>query len=289
MNYKKNKKIKIALVTLGVLFLSVLFSYNYFLEKNKQELLVSFINCGQADCIFIRTPQGHQVIIDFGDNKGLKDLSQRISYWDKTIDLLIITHPHDDHIAGMSSLIKKYKIKNILYTGALAHSPIYVDLLDLITKEKIPMLIPQKNQIISLGENCQLNILFPFDSLLNKEVANLNNSSIVSQLKCLNSSFLFMGDAEIEAEDEILKEGINIKSDVLKAGHHGSITSSQEEFLEKVTPQIAIIMVGENNKFNHPSKRTLKRLERVGAKIFRSDLDGTIDIINKGQGLEIRE
>jgi competence protein ComEC len=188
----------------------------------------------------------------------------------------------------MINIIKKYKVKNIMYSGVLAHSPIYTELLEIINQKKIALLIPQKEQKISLGANCQLNILYPFDNPQNKEVANLNNSSIVSRLECLGSSFLFTGDAEIEAEDEILKQNINIKSDVLKAGHHGSITSSQEEFLEKVAPQIAIVMVGENNKFNHPSLRTLKRLERVGAQIFRTDLNGTIDILNRGRGLEIQ-
>lgn len=288
MKRKNIKKNKIILIALSAIFLSTLLLYSYFLTSRQKELLVSFINCGQADCIFIKSPKGQQIIIDFGDNKGLKDLDKRIGWWNKTIDLLIITHPHDDHIAGMVNIIKKYKVKNIMYTGVLASSPIYTELLEIIKQKKIPLLIPQKNQTISLEENCHLNIIYPFDNLQNKEVANLNNSSIVSRLECWGSSFLFTGDAEIEAEDEILKQNINLKSDVLKAGHHGSITSNQEEFLEKIGPKIAIVMVGENNKFNHPSLRTLKRLERIGAQIFRTDLNGTIDILNRGQGLEIQ-
>ncbi len=285
---KFQRKKKIILTIVALLFLLGLLGRSYFLTQKSGELLVSFIDCGQADCIFIRATQGQQIIIDFGDNKGLRDLDKRINWWNKNIDLVIITHPHDDHIAGLSNLIKKYKVKNIMYTGIIDQAPMYTELLELIAQKKIPLLIPQKNQHISLGNNCQLNILYPFDNLNNKEIANLNNSSIVSRLDCLNSTFLFTGDIESEVENEILEKDINIKSDVLKIAHHGSITSSQEEFLEKVAPQIAIIMVGENNKFNHPSLRVLKRLERLKTKIFRNDLDGTIDILNQGQGLKIK-
>lgn len=288
MNKSKKNKLKIILSLSLMLAASIYIGFIYFLETEKKELLVSFIDCGQADCIFIKTPQNHQIIIDFGDNKGLKDLSNRIPWWNKTIDLMIITHPHDDHIAGMFNIIKKYNVKNIMYTGVVGHSPLYLELIDLIKQESIPLVIPNKNQVISFGQKCDLKILFPLQNLVNKEVANLNNSSIVSQLDCLGSLFLFMGDAELEEEQEILNKGIVIKSDVLKAGHHGSITSSQQDFLEKVKPEITIIMVGENNKFNHPSLRTVKKLERIDSQIFRTDLDGTVDILNKGQGLVIK-
>lgn len=284
----KKNKVKIILALILMSLASLYFIFLYYSEKNQEKLLVSFIDCGQADCIFIKTPQGQQIIIDFGDNKGLKDLSQKIPWWRKTIDLMIITHPHDDHIAGMANIIKKYQVNNIMYTGVIGDSPIYTDLLDLIKQENIPLIVPNKDQIISLGDDCALKIIFPWENLMNKEVANLNNSSIVSQLKCQGSSFLFMGDAELEVEQEILNKNIELKSDILKVGHHGSITSSQQEFLEKVNPQIAIIMVGENNKFNHPSLRTVKKLERINSQIFRTDIEGTIDIINEGQGLEIK-
>jgi competence protein ComEC len=283
------KTAKKIIITLAFLVAIFYLSKIYYQEKNDQDLLVSFIDSGQADAILIKTPYQQNIIIDFGSNKGLKDLSERIPWWDKNIDLMIITHPHDDHILGMISILNKYKVENIMYTGVLHYSPAYLELLELIKYKNIPLIIPKENQIIEFGNNCSMKVIFPWESFKGKEVENINNSSIVNQLDCNNFKFLFAGDAEIEVESEILEKDIDIKSDVLKAGHHGSITSSQEEFLKKVNPQIAIIMVGEGNKFGHPSLRTIKRLEKLNIKSFRTDLHGTIDIISNGQNLYIKE
>jgi len=285
MKNHKQKTVKRIVLALGISLGLIYVFYNYYSYQKNDNLEVSFIDVGQGDGIFIKTPDKHQIIIDFGSVQGMNDLNKLIPWWNKKIDLIIITHPHDDHIIGLIQIIKNYKIKNILYTGIVGDSPAYLELLEEIEKKKIPILIPQKNQSIKLGNNCDLNILFPWESLLNKETDNLNNSSIISQLNCQNSKFLFMGDAEIKVENKLLEKGLDLKSDVLKVGHHGSITSSQQEFLEKVSPKIAIIMVGKNNKFNHPSSRVLKRLERIKTKTFRTDLDGTITIISDGKNI----
>lgn len=279
------KKIKKKVIIIGIILgLIYILSNYYFYQKNKN-LEVSFIDVGQGDAIFIKTPEKHNVIIDFGSNQGLNELNKKIPWWNKKIDLIIITHPHDDHIIGLIQIIKNYKVKNILYTGIIFDSPAYSELLKEINKKNIPLFIPKRDQSIELGKDCYMKIIFPGESFFNREIDNLNNSSIVSQLNCQNSKFLFMGDAEKEVETEILEKKINIKSDVLKVGHHGSITSSQIEFLEKVSPQIAVIMVGKNNKFNHPSLRNLKRLEKLKIKTFRTDLDGTITIISDGNNI----
>lgn len=285
MKKHKQKTIKRIIVALGILLGLIYISYNYYCYQKNNNLEVSFIDVGQGDAIFIKTPEKHQILIDFGSGQGINDLNKKIPWWNKKIDLIIITHPHDDHIIGLIQIIKNYKVRNIMYTGIIFDSPAYLELLKEIERKNISLLIPQKNQSIKLGKDCNLDILFPWESFLNKEIDNLNNSSIISQLSCQNSKFLFMGDAEIEVENEILKKEINIKSNVLKIGHHGSITSSQQEFLEKVDPQIAIIMVGKNNKFNHPSLRVLKRLEKLKIKTFRTDLDGTITIISDGKNI----
>ncbi|MDD3711174.1 MAG: MBL fold metallo-hydrolase [Patescibacteria group bacterium] len=279
-----SRKIKI-IITLALLSIIIYLSFLYFFSKQIKELKISFIDCGQADAILIQTPQNHNVIIDFGDDKGLAELNKKVPWWNKKINLMIITHPHDDHILGMISILKKYQVQKIMYTGVLHYSPVYLELLEEIKKQKIPLLIPQKNQIVNLGKDCNLKILYPIESFQGKEIANINNSSIVSKLECANKKFLFMGDAEIEVENELLANNSDLKSDVLKAGHHGSITSSQTKFIEKVKPEIVIIMVGKNNKFNHPSLRTLKRFQKLEIKTFRTDLDGTITIISDGQNI----
>ncbi len=289
MSKRRTKKIKILLILLATFSSIFYFTLSYYQETKKQELNVSFINCLQADAIFFRTPYGQQIIIDFGSEQGLKDLSQRIPWWNKTIDLIIITHPHDDHIAGIKSIIERYEVKNIMYTGVMAESPIYLDLLKTIKEKNIPLSIPQPQQKISFGESCDLDIIYPIKSLTNKEVPNLNNSSIVSRLDCAETSFLFTGDAEVEEENEILQTNTNLRSDVLKVGHHGSITSSQLDFLNRVQGKIAIIMVGQNNSFGHPSLRTIEKLKRLNYQVFRTDIDGTIDIIKNKSGLTIKK
>lgn len=289
MTKKKIKKVKILIIFLSTLISSFYLLLKYYQENTNQELLVSFINCSQADAIFLKTPYGQQIIIDFGSNQGLKDLNKRIPWWDKTIDLMIITHPHDDHIAGMKSIIERYEVKNIMYTGIISDSPIYLDLLNTVEERNIPLLIPKPQQKISFGDSCNLDIIYPIKSLANKEISNLNNSSIVSRLDCAGTSFLFVGDAEIEEENEILQTKVKLQSDILKVGHHGSITSSQLDFLNQVQAKIAIIMVGQNNSFNHPSLRTIEKLKRLNYQIFRTDLDGTIDIKINEHGLDIKK
>jgi competence protein ComEC len=274
MKYSKIKKIFIVLILLS---LSSYFSITYFLPE-KNILQVSFINVGQGDAIYISSPYGHNIIIDFGSERGLVDLDKRISWWNKKIDLIIISHSHDDHISGLIAIIKKYSVEKIMLTGAENNSIIYSELLKLIKEKNIEILRPHNKQKIILGNNCYLRTLFPQEDLNNQIIKNLNNTSIVNQLDCLNFKFLFTGDIEMEVENKILEKNIDIKSDVLKVAHHGSISSSQEKFLEKVSPQIAIIMLGKNNSFGHPSYRIIKRLEKLNAQIFRTDLDLTIDL-----------
>lgn len=280
---KNRKKMKRVLLFFLLLIVIIYLSKIYLGSNEEKNLEVNFLDAGQADAILITTPQQHKIIIDFGSEKALPELDKKIPWWNKKIDLIIITHPHDDHILGMIALLNKYEIKQIMYTGVLHYSPAYLDLLKLIEDKNIDLIIPQENQVIGLGNNCSISILFPIKSFYNKEVSNINNSSIVSKLTCQNSTWLFMGDAEVEVEDELLHKKINIKSDVLKAGHHGSITSSQQKFLEEVDPQIAVIMVGQDNKFNHPSLRTIKKMEKLNIQVFRTDLDQTVTIISDGQ------
>ncbi|MCK4553409.1 MBL fold metallo-hydrolase, partial [Candidatus Parcubacteria bacterium] len=194
------------------------------------------------------------------------------------------THPHDDHVTGLIDVIKRYKVEKILYTGVVHSSPNYLVWLELIRDRKIPLTIIDRPQIIEFGENCELQIIYPRESLLGKEVSNLNNSSIVIQLVYGQTKFLLAGDIELEVEQELLGSGIDLSANVFKANHHGSDTSNSKEFLQAVQPEIVVIQVGDNN-FGHPSRRVIKRLERIGAQIFRNDLDGTVKLISDGESI----
>ena len=257
--------------------------------RTPEELEVNFFDVGQGDSILIKTPFSQNVLIDGGPDIGvIEELSKNLPWWDRTIDLIILSHPHDDHVNGLNDVIKRYEVKKILYTGVVHDSPGFLNWLELIKEYNIPLVIIDRPQTITLGSDCKLDIIYPQESLLGKEVDNLNNSSIVVKLTYKETSFLFTGDAEIEVEEELIKKEIDLKADVLKAGHHGSDTSSSEEFLNKVNPDYTIITVGVDNTFGHPSRRIIKRLERVEANILRTDEKGTIKMVSDGEVIKIK-
>jgi len=258
--------------------------------KAAGELEVDFLDIGQGDSILIKTPMGQNVLIDGGpDNTVITRLSENLPFWDQTIDLMVLTHPHDDHVFGLIDVIKRYNVKKIIYTGVIHSAPAYIAWLELIRDYKIPLVIIDRPQIIELGDSCKLDIIYPLESLLGKETANLNNSSLVIKLIYKNTSFLLTGDAEVEIENLLVErqDFASLRADVLKAGHHGSDTSSSQEFLSAVSPEIAVIQVGKENSFGHPSRRAIKRLERIGAIVYRNDLDGTVKIISDGEKIKV--
>ena len=274
-------KILLILGIAAALLVVPIFSLSYNPPEN---LGVDFLDVGQGDAILIKTPFGQNILIDGGpDNKVIEELGKNLPFWDRQIDLMVLTHPHDDHATGLIEVIKRYSVKKILYTGVVHSAPNYLAWLEAIRERKIPLIIIDRPQKIILGDNCYLEIIFPRKSLLAREVDNLNNSSIVARLVYGETKFLLMGDAEIEVEKELLSSGADLSAQVLKTGHHGSDTSSSQEFLEAVSPRTAVIQVGKDNDFGHPSLRILKRLERAGAEILRTDLDGTIKLVSNGK------
>ena len=281
---KKNLRIILAIAALsGLLFLNFISA-----NKNSDKLRVSFFNVGQGDSIFIQTADKKDILIDGGPDKTvIKKLGKAMPFWDRTIDLIIITHPHSDHISGLIEVIKRYKIKEIFYTGVSYNSETYAELLRQIEHNKIELIEINKQQELALSENLKLKILFPNENLREKNIENLNNTSMVVKLIYNENSFLFAADAEYEVEQILLEDEIGLSADILKVGHQGASDSSSLEFLQKVAPQIAIISVGANNKFGHPSLRVIRRLEKLGAKVFRSDQNGDIKIIADGENYQI--
>ncbi len=281
---KKNLRIILSIAALSALLFLNFISAN----KNSDKLRVSFFNVGQGDSIFIQTTDKKDILIDGGPDKAvIEKLGKAMPFWDKTIDLIIITHPHSDHISGLIEVIKRYKIKKIFYTGVSYNSETYAELLRQIERNKIELIEINKRQELVLSENLKLKILFPNECLREKNIENLNNTSMVVKLIYNENSFLFAADAEHDVEQILLENKTDIKADILKVGHQGASDSSSLKFLQKVNPQIAIISVGENNKFGHPSLRVIRRLEKLGAKTFRSDQNGDIKIIADGKNYHI--
>lgn len=246
-------------------------------------LEVVFFDVGQGEAILIKTPKRHQILIDGGPNSIiLEKLTKEIPFWDKTIDLVILTHPENDHLLGILEVLKRYKIENILWTGVVRETPEYKEWLNLIEKERANIKIAQKGEKIIAG-NVFIEILYPFESLENKKLKDSNDSSIVAKLIFNENSFLFTGDIYKSTEESLILKNSEISSDILKIAHHGSKTSNKKEFIEKVSPEIAVISVGKNNFYGHPHQEVLDVLEECGIKVLRTDKNGDIKIISDGK------
>lgn len=249
---------------------------------------VDFLDVGQGDSILIKTAFGQNILIDGGPDKTiLRRLSENLPWWDRQIDLMILTHPHEDHLVGINEVMNRYVIKKIIYNGAIDSNPSYVSFIQKIREKNIPTYIAETENI-GLGEDSRLKILYPVESLAGQALSNQNNGSIAIKLEYQDNEWLFMGDAENEAEYKMIKQAENLSADLIKIGHHGSDTATSEDFLKKVKPELAIIQVGANNDFRHPSPRTIKKLLRQGVRIYRTDLDGTIRSIGNGKTIEIK-
>jgi competence protein ComEC len=285
INY--TKYILIGLVLCNIIAVSILFDLTKI-----QSIEVNFFDVGQGDSIFIQTPQNHQILIDGGPNGKviLNKLSKAMPQWDRTIDLIILTHPEHDHIAGLIEVLKSYKVGNIMWTGVKRDTQEYKEWQRLIQEEGANIIIAQTGQKIFSNSNkgsYEIEILYPFENLENQEVKSVNNTSIIARLTYGENSFLFTGDAFKSIENELVTKEVYLDSDVLKVGHHGSKTSTAQEFIEKVSPEIAVIQCGRDNRYGHPYPETLATLEKFDINILRTDVDGDIKIISNGSNLEI--
>jgi competence protein ComEC len=270
------------------LFLSNILAWLVVSDLSKPALLkVVFFDVGQGDAIFIETPKRHQILIDGGPTSSiLEKLSKEMPFWDRTIDLVILTHPERDHLFGLLDVLKRYKIENILWTGIIREIPEYKKWKELIEKEKSEIKIAKAGLKI-FASDFLMKILYPFESLEGKKYQNSNETSIVSKLIFDKISFLFTGDILKKQEKELIDQYSDfLESNILKLAHHGSKSSNSEEFLREVLPEIAIISVGRENKYGHPHQEVLERLEKYDIKILRTDRDKDIKIISNGKKYE---
>lgn len=277
---------------LGILvFLNIIAWTAVFYLNQPKVLKVVFFDVGQGDSIFIETPERQQVLIDGGpDSTILSKLAKEMSFYDRTIDLVILTHPEKDHLFGLLEVLKRYKIKNILWTGVMRDISELEEWKNLIEKEGAEIKIAKAGQRIVLKDlepKIFLDILYPFENLEGQEFENSNDTSIVAKLVFDSDYFLFTGDISKKIEEKLVLQDINLDSDVLKVAHHGSKTSSSLEFLEKVSPEFVVIQVGENS-YGHPSPEVLANLEQFGIQILRTDINGDIKIVSDGNNFKLK-
>ncbi len=249
-----------------------------------QKLKISFIDMGQADSTLIQTPNGKNVLIDAGNN----DDSDKIVAFLKEqginkLDILIGTHPHEDHIGALDTVIKTFAIGQIILPPINSTTNTYRDVIEVIAGKGQKITKAQSGLYLALGSEVSAQLLAP-DS---NDYEDINNYSAVVKITYGQNSFLFAGDAQELSELEMVRAGYDLKADVLKVGHHGSHTSCSTVFLAKVQPKYAVISVGKENSYGHPSQETLDKLCQYGTKVYRTDRSGTIIAESDGKNINI--
>ena len=270
---------KIRIVLLICLCLLVVGCANPFVESDDKTsvstfsgdtLRVNYIDVGQGDSIFIQLPNKETMLIDAGEAYEVDNVINYLNNLGiKKIDYVVGTHPHTDHIGGLEEVINTFDVGAIYMPKVSSNSKTFEDLLTTISNKGLKVKTAKSGVVVLSEDNLKLEFIAPNSD----NYSNLNNYSAVLKLTYLDNTFLFMGDAETLSEDEITSD---VDADVIKVGHHGSDSSSSVEFVKKVSPEYAIIMVGEGNSYNHPYQSIIDRYESVGAKVLRTDLDGNI-------------
>lgn len=257
-------------------------------DKN---LEVNMLNVGQADATLIQY-KGKNMLIDTGDvdsrDELVKDLKAKNV---KTLDVVLITHPHGDHMGGMAALFKAFPIKQIYDNGQSANTAMYRNYLKNIKEKQIPYKALKKGDTITLGDDVKFAVLSPGTPFTKENTPGVsasgltNDNSIVCKMTYGDFSIMFTGDAQREVEEQLLKDykGDALRADVLKVGHHGSKTSSSPAFVKAVAPKMATISCGVNNQYKFPHKPTLDTLQKNNVEIYRTDKNGSITITSDGK------
>ena len=264
---------------LGVLAFLTALVFIAVYQKTGQKPEVVFLDVGQGDAMLVIFPGDTQILIDGGpSNKISAKLSKYFPFYDKDIELAILTHPHADHLNGFVSIFKDYNVKNFIWSGANYESRLYSNFIEALKREESNVYLAKAGDIVSYGNQPILKILHPPEILLGKSFKDVHDSVVVSELNLGNKKFLLMGDPNEVVESRISASNLIADVDVLKVGHHGSKTATSLQLLQAARPEEAIISVG-NNSYGHPTANVLGNLFKIGAKIFRTDQLG--DIIYK--------
>lgn len=260
----------------------ILFSLNFltwravFKNIKKPDIEIYFFDVGQGDASFIESKDGSQILIDGGPpNKILSKLSNVLDFNDRDLDVLIVTHPHTDHISGAIEVLQNYKISMVIESGIDYHTAEAEEFERLVYEKKIKRIMIDKPVNVKFFNGAKIKFLYPDKSFAGKIIKNAHEANLISEFSYKGKKIIFMGDAEKNIEKYLIDKNLVDDVDILKAGHHGSKTSTGKEFLLAVQPEYSIIEVGRNS-YGHPTQEVLSRLASIGSKIFRTDIDGTI-------------
>lgn len=279
----KFKRIYSLYIVFFLIFFNALI-WNALYEHETRALTIGFLNIGQGDGIYIEAPNGNQIMFDGGpDSSVLSELGRIMPWYDRSLDMLVVTNPDKDHYGGFIDVIKSYSVGGVVEPGTVSHTSTYKFFEDEIASHGIPKTIVRRGMTIVLDREhgVYIEILFPDTDVSSWST---NDGSIVARLVYGQTSVLLTGDSPQKIESYLIeKDGANLRSTVLKIGHHGSRTSSSDEYVSVIRPEYAVISDGKNNRYGHPHKETLDTLNRHHIQILRTDQLGTIIMKSDGE------
>ena len=245
-------------------------------------LHVYFLDVGQGDAILVQAPDGRQILVDGGPSPTalLNELGDVLPFWDRSLDLVVLTHSDGDHITGLIPLLDRYRVGQVLDVAQSDAAPEAAPWLERLAALGVPRVYAQRGMRLPVGD-LQITVLHPGPAQLTGTASDDNNNAIVLHLDYGGISLLLTGDAEHEAETDIIAADLPLRADVLKIGHHGSNGASSPEFIATVSPRLAVIQVGAENKFGHPHPAILERLR--GVEVLRTDQNGRIEVVSDGE------
>jgi competence protein ComEC len=248
------------------------------------KLHVKVLDIGQGDSILIQTPLGKNILVDGGMGVAvLERLNEEMNFFDRTFDAVLLTHPDADHMDGLVEVVKRYDVKKFLLTGVSTDKPTYIALLEELERKNIPTDFVDGASDYLIEPEVILDILSPLESFVGKVVDDANTTSIVARLLYGDTAVMLTGDANTDNEMDLLRAGLDVRADLLKAGHHGSKTSSGEMFLRAVDPEVSLISAGVDNSFGHPSREVVERMQADGIAVVSTQDVGTIRYVSNGE------
>lgn len=272
----------------SLLFLSGLFFYqNAKLNDGKLHLVICDV--GQGDAIYLKTPSGKDILVDGGPNAEVLDcLTNNMPFWDRTIDLVVLTHPDADHITGLIPVLERYSVLHFVTSKTSKSTAIYKKFLQILENEGLELKYVFANDKINFGDGVVSKIIWPSPKLFSGEEvkeSKVNEYSVIQLITYGNFEALLTGDAGSEIMVQIANSAGDI--DILKVPHHGSKTGMNGNFLSEVKPEIAVISVGVKNRYGHPSNYSLDLLDKHNVKVFRTDKNEEIKIVSDGNSYEV--
>ena len=259
---------------------------------------MTFLDVGQGDACVVEGPTGKTVVVDGGghpgtderdgDDPGTRVVVPFLRYRGiSAVDLLVVTHPDDDHAQGLVAVVERLRVRACLDFGHAGTSSAYGRLRERLRRRDIPVIAARRGQRIDLGGGARIEVVHPAAYPVSGARSETNNNSVVLRVVYGRSAVLLTGDAEQEAEADLLASGHTISADLLKIGHHGSRWSTSESFLDRVRPSLAVISCGRENLYNHPHPEVLERLARRGVRVFRTDRQGAVTVETDGDRLRV--